>query len=161
MTQYIKQRDTFRCGPVAIVNSLRWAGVDIATNYVYELTDKCLTTPTNGGTPHYAFDRVLRENGKDVIEVNLVLKPRMHEIEEHLKKGGAVALNYLWYDERDNESHRHYVLITEESKSGRTFEVVNDYRTRPAATKVRRKTFAKYFDFKNDEAAKAWLLTKV
>jgi hypothetical protein len=161
MTRYIKQRDNFRCGPVAVINSLRWAGADISTNYVYELTDKCLATPTNGGTPHYAFDRILREDGKGLLNVDLILKPRMYEIEDHLKKGGVAVLNYVWFDERDGDSHRHYVLITEESKSGRTFEVVNDFKTRPAATKIRRKTFAKYFDFRNDETAKAWLLTKV
>lgn len=159
MTQYIKQRDKFRCGPVAILNSLRWAGADISTSYVYELTDKCAATPTNGGTSHHALDRILREDGKGLLEVDLILKPRMYEVEEHLQKGGSVILNYMWGGEDD--THRHFVLLTEESKSGKTFEVVNGSRTQPAASKIRRKTFARYFDFRNDETAKAWLLTKV
>ena len=157
MTQYIKQRDKFRCGPVAVLNSLRWAGANVSTNYVYELSEKCKTRPFGyGGTSHHDFDRVMRKEGGELFKADLILKPRINEIEEHLKKGGALVLNYAW------GKHRHFVLLTEVSETGKTFAMINDFANRPAVVKVRRKTFIeRCLMHRNDEDAKAWLLTKV
>lgn len=158
MTRYIKQRDKYSCGPVAVFNSLRWAGADVSSSYVYDLKDKCKleVSEEKQGVEHYDFDRVLREEGIDLFRVDLILKPRMSEIETHLQTGGALVLNYAW------EEGRHYTLVTEESETGKTFEMVNEFSKRPTVVKVRRKTFVeRCLSFRNDITAKAWLLTKV
>jgi len=160
MIHYVKQRDKFRCGPVAVLNSLRWVGADVSANYVYELSEKCKTKSYGmSGTNYYNFDRILRDEGQDLVNVKLILKPRLYEIEEHLREGGVVVLNYAWGQE---DSHRHYTFIPEESETGKTFVMVNEFDNRPAVTKVRRKTFVnRCFAHRNDDDAKAWLLTKV
>lgn len=163
MTQYIKQRDKFRCGPIAVFNSLRWAGADISARYVYELTDKCNTKHFGqGGTDHHDFDRVLREEAAELVKIDLILKPRMYEIEEHLKNGGALVLNFAYNRDELVGVHRHYTLLTEISETGKTLEMVNGYSNRPAVQKIRRKTFVTdCLSHTRDKDAKAWFLTKV
>lgn len=160
MARYIKQRDKFSCGPVAILNALRWAGADVSTGYVYVLSDKCRCVPVGVrrdkvGTDHYDFDRVIRQESEGLFRVDLILKPRLEEIETHLQDGGAVVLNYK------HEKARHFNLLTEVSESGKTFELVNDFSEKMAVVKVRRKTFFdRCLKFNNDIGRKGWFLTK-
>ena len=162
MSLFTKQRDKFRCGPVAILNALRWAGVDIPYDEIHFIGELCIVTSPDGST-HGSFDKALRKMGDNHFTVRKVMKPSLFEIEEHLRLGGALVLNYRW--RRDwimdpkKRTSRHYSLIIGISDSGRTFYVVNGRRKRKALKGIRREDFKKWeLRFPKDDL-KAWFLT--
>ena len=121
----------------------------------------CECTEPNG-TNHAAFDRALRITA-EVLPVNLkvrrVYKPKLGQIEEHLKAGGILVLNYRW--RRKDEGARHFMLVTKISDTGKSFLVVNDHRSGRAARRITRKTF-KNWNLRyqrTDRSYKAWFIS--
>lgn len=155
---YIKQRDNFRCGPVLVLNTLRWAGLDVPYNYVYDLTEKCECTVPEG-TQFTEFNRTLREEAEGILDITMVRRPSITRIEEHLHNGGAVAVNFKT-GSRFRE--RHYALLTDVSAGGKYFGVVNGFSNRPAYTRMsRERLFRQHLlAYCGDSKYKAWLLSK-
>ena len=162
MPRYTKQRDDFRCGPVSILNALKWAGVDIshAASIAY-LSELCDCTESLG-TAHKDFDRAIRKAGKGILRVRLVRHPSLGEIEEHLREGGALVLNYRWRREKKGTAARHFSLLTDISPSGRSFYIANGRHDRKALQRMNRERFKKWelrFQ-RTDPNYKAWFLTR-
>jgi hypothetical protein len=153
--RFIKQRDKFRCAPVAALNALRWAGVDADSELIYTLEEEMDCT-YNGTKPRH-FDRVLREYGSNVFSVLRHSYQSIAELEEHLLGDGAAIVNF------QHDHGRHYAMITNMSKTGGTFEVVNWFSGKdvPSVVHCRRKTFLKdIFYRKGDPLYKIWFLEK-
>ncbi len=162
MIRYTKQRDKFSCGPVAIMNAVKWTGSECTyAKRIGLFQDLCLCK-LSGGTWHRNFDQALRRiaeahGGFDVLRVH---RPKLSRIEEHLRGGGIIILNYLW--RRKSGASRHFSILENVSDSGKTFRVINDFKAGPARQTIRRRTFVKYnlrFQ-RSDPHYKAWFLTK-
>lgn len=105
MNYYIhKQRNYFSCGPVALLNALKWRG-DKATydSHYKKLVKECKTT--RDGTESAHFEKIL---GRYKFEFT---KSRLYkDVQVHMRNGGAMILSHLdsendwhfsfWYDYR-------------------------------------------------------------
>lgn len=169
MIRYTKQRDKFSCGPVAIMNAVKWTGSECTyAKRIGLFRDLCLCRPVSrepdrlGGTSHANFDQALRRTaeahgGFDVLRV---YRPKLPRIEEHLRSGGIIIMNYYW--EVKGKVGRHFCILESISDSGKTFRTVNDVKAGPAIMAIRRRTFVKgnlRFQ-RSDPHYKAWFLTK-
>lgn len=172
MPRYAKQRDKYCCGPVAILNALKWSGQNVA----YEKNIRALKALT-GQTPKHGTSntnlyRALRVIGGKIFQSMRIrprLRPTLPEIEEHVRKGGAVLLQYNWIDKNGSQSPEkwnfsgHYILITEVSPSGHRFEVINGYTSTPAARRIGREKFKRdMLGFqRGNPGVRGWFLTRL
>ena len=144
MPRYVKQRDHFRCGPIVILNALKWAGVEVSSSeHLDYLTELTACGPPPRGTWHGTFDPALRAAGKGFYSVRRVHHPPLGRIETHLQDGGAVVFNYFWRKEKEGTEGRHFHLLVGMSSSGNSFYVVNRGRRDPTFKRVHRETFKK------------------
>ena len=160
--RYVKQRDKFRCGPVAIMNVLKWSGGVLSHDDLRDpLTIMCDCEASAGGTQHTNFDEVLRHMGDHygAYTVKRVIRPTLSQIEKHLRAGGALVLNYHW--EYGKKSDRHYSVVVGISDSGQSFRVVNGRRRGRAAKWIRREKFKNWEQRfqRSDKSHKAWFVT--
>lgn len=159
--RYFKQRDFFRCGPVAILNALKWAGVPVTVKH--DLPRICrLCYCVDGGVNYREMDDALRKVGRGHFTIRRVNQPKLHEIEDHLKAGGAIILDFYW--EKVTRDHivtsRHYVLMSDISPSGTYFGMANYQKIRPAYQRVHRNTIKNHLlRYQRVDLYKAWFLT--
>jgi hypothetical protein len=81
-------------------------------------------------------------------------------MEEHLRSGGIVVLNYRWVADEKGFS-RHFMLLTKISTLGKSFLTVNDFKNGPAIRRITRKTLKKFnLRFQRpDPHYKAWFVS--
>lgn len=110
MPRYIRQRDNYSCGPVALLNALKWAGATKGTSYktMPAWRDVCRTTKLRGTSfiDLFRAARTLPLLGARKARP----KVRLVDIDAHLKHGGAVILGSV--SELMGDS-LHWFLITE------------------------------------------------
>ena len=162
MPRYVRQRDQYRCGPIAILNALKWAGARVSSSdYLDYLTELAVCGPSPRGTWHKTFDRALRVAGEDFYSVRRIYYPTLGEIEFHLQDDGAIVLNYYWRIDKEDVSSRHFQLLVGMNASGDVLSV-NRGGKQPTLQRLTRETF-KTDDLRFqrvDESYKAWFLTK-
>ena len=137
--RYVKQRDGYGCGPVAVINSLKFFGADISLARDQEMIyDLCRCAPkgqhhTNSnfsGTKASDFYRGLRQAGDYFLGENELVVwtrclPYLKGIEYWLEeKKGVVVLLILRRCE--NKYRGHYITVT--GRHGKGFLVTNDLR---------------------------------
>jgi len=156
----LKQRDKYSCGPIAILNALRWADLDTPYEDWFDMLSAVCECGWPDVTLHRRFERALREIGRNFCSMRRKFRPSIKEIEDHIYGGGAVILNYKWR-RKNGETNRHFSLVVDVSQGGKTFYSVNDRRAGPAYQSVHRKTFLKHnLRFRaSDPPLKAWFLT--
>jgi hypothetical protein len=144
------------------MNVLKWAGVEFSyREAIKEFRRLCWCEAPDGCT-HAPFDHALRiitGEFEPQIIVRRVHRPMLWQIEEHLRAEGAVVLNYYWRVKE--RSHRHWILMTDVSDSGETFQTVNDFRDGPALRRRTREKFKKqHLRFQRpDTHYKAWFIS--
>jgi hypothetical protein len=161
MPRYTKQRSPYECGPTALLNSLRWAGIKTGYKDSREaLWQACLCYPRRG-TYSGRFDSAIKELSRGLFTVRRLCRPTLQAIERHLLSGGTVVLNYRQSSNRKRVC-RHFTFLAGISPDGEVFQVVNDYREGPAKQKVSRATFkSKNLQYQRvDPHCKAWFLTR-
>jgi hypothetical protein len=112
------------------------------------------------GTNHTDFDKALRFLATAIFRVRRVHRPRLGDIEQHLREDGAVIISYLW--NQGGEWSRHFSLLVGASPSGSTLYIVNDLSgAGPAYQPVRRTRFIKenLRYQRSDPHWKGWFLT--
>ena len=116
--RWIRQRNDFSCGPVAIMNLLKWLGesVTYANDYKY-WANKCKTAEY--GTTLHDFVRVLYN--LDGIKISPRNVPNIGVIDEALQSGKAVVMKSAYIV--DNVYEGHYYLITDQTD--KSFYCVN------------------------------------
>lgn len=155
MARYVKQPNQYSCGPTAILNALKWAGLDVTLQHHPLLEFSCRAEDSDDdefGILDHDFDRVLRWAGKNVFTVRRSKTPTLEVIREHLKNGGSVCLGYSWTEELGG----HYAFIAGLDRG--LFMVINDH----IFDKKRRtaKTIQKWLSNKTSDAPIAWFLTR-
>jgi hypothetical protein len=110
------------------------------------------------------MDAALRAAGRGHYTTRVVRRPKLHEIENHLKAGGALIVNYYWEKEEGDYliTSRHYVLMSDISPAGTYFGMANYQKIRPAYQRVHRDTIKKHLlrYQRVDRNYKAWFLTR-
>jgi hypothetical protein len=118
-TRWIAQKNKSSCGPVAILNVLKW--VDVEINYTrdyqkYKRKCKC----TKEGTHQPYFEKSLNSIGS--IEVKSKNLPTIREIEDSLSSEQLIVMKSEYYFNLKTEGH---FFIVSEMKEDRFF-LVND-----------------------------------
>ncbi len=127
MSRYVRQRDQFRCGPIAILNALKWAGSDATAELLPRLSRETKCDPHYPGTWKTDLAMTLRKRGKKYFSVRQDGHPSMKKIEKCLRRGESVLICFLCPGSRAKygEWGGHYSLIVGVSDSGSSFMAVN------------------------------------
>lgn len=185
MARYSKQPDVYGCGPVAVMNALKWAGKNIS------ISDKeqrrkyykiCNCVPLQG-PPVRGWKEIARKD-KDFIIGTMAhhMTSALYEIEKEgdmlsfptharsvtpikeverfaSRENSAMILLYHHRDSGSGDVHGHYIFVPEVSKSGKTFTVVNNFYKGPAERKIRRKTLINMLKC-NRKDSRGWAVFK-
>ena len=150
--KYVKQQDRFRCGPVAIINAMRWAGKDVSyKKAIPRLTTSCKCKSPKG-TKFRPFIKTLRKEGKRLFKIRSIVEPLFCEIEDALLEGDAVVWNFK------GQFGRHYALIVDMKK--KTFGVANFGQDYEPLTYVSHQEIEQIIE-QDDRFHRAWVITKL
>lgn len=156
--RYVKQKDHYSCGPIAIMNALKWAGLYTTyKTHFHKIRSLCKTTISWGTTPDNMSAALLKHRKYlSFVTKSLVT---LREIEKHLDSGGAVILEYWFWDEMDYDGH--YVFIFREY--GYDFIAVNDMSGAPTAKPCPRdmlKSMLSCKKYRHTGSPSAWFISK-
>ena len=135
MIRWLGQRDEFRCGPIALVNIMKWAGIKefeghrvnekLAKGY---LSVRCWTDKE--GTFNYHFEIMLRS--LPGLKITKYTHSKRHtkrlsrrDIKKHLKSGGIVLLDTPWWNSKKRKHEWHYSLLVDVITGGRLYYIIN------------------------------------
>ena len=108
MTRFCKQRDGYSCGPVAILNAIKWTGSDWFTyRMLPAITQVCNTT--REGTYDKDMDAGLRY--MQSIEYFSIVKPKKiskKRVRDHILLGGGMIAAYK---EKNPPNEWHYAFF--------------------------------------------------
>ena len=166
MVRYTRQHDEYTCGPIAILNALKWAGKNVSLKnlkYLKRITKcQCDSDPQCSGMADKDMNLGLKRVGKGIFRTNRI-RAGIKDIEKHLKNRGAVLANLEGIFDRKNIITGHYVLVVGVSNSGKTFKVVN-FTYGETIESIRRNTLTKYrrsrFRFARP-LLRAWFLIQI
>lgn len=130
MPRYVKQKDNFNCGPVAVINTLKWLGFNISYDWLSDVRDACQCT--RNGTSDLDFEKALKYFK---IKKKRRIQPSQKDIDKHIDSGGAVLISYFntYSMPGFKKGAGHFALCI--SRTSRTYMMVNDRTNR---TKNRR-----------------------
>lgn len=159
MTRYLRQRDTFTCGPVSIINAIKWSG-RLATERTYKKRFKTeLQCEYPDGTPYdWKMGLVLR---KYFSYVKVISRPKINDIDNALDNNQAILLRYF-HDEYFSTEGRigHYTLCIKNNNKRNMYTFVNDSRRKAVVRRTRntvKEMLALTFD---GDTSLAWILSK-
>jgi hypothetical protein len=145
VNRYYKQRDSFSCGSVAILNALMWAYDKIIPYYYIKFINffiGCVPViGTQNGTKMEHFLRLYN------IKVGRRVRVTIDEIDAHLENGGAVLLRYV-KKEIDRDLFLGHYAFFDKKENGRYYGAnIN----KKAYDSVGRRTMIKYLKVKKDK----------
>jgi len=145
MTRYAKQpRGSSVCGPIAILNALKWAGARATLRaHLKEIVEEAGCNQETEGTLLTAFESALRHFGKEQLRVRTVFPwPGIETLEAFLRNSEhAVITGFRWKNKKTGKSDVHHALIVGVSKTGKTLLCVNYDEGKTTVARVRRKEF--------------------
>ena len=105
MPRYCKQQDQFSCGPVALLNAMKWAGKRVSYGDLPALRLACKCVPSTG-TVASNLARASRQL-IDSHTIKHIHRPSLKLLNNHLEIGSFI-LNYgfLYH----GEPHGHYIF---------------------------------------------------
>lgn len=119
--RYLKQRDEFRCGPIAIINAMKWLKMKAsAHSYLKQICEECNTD--REGTAPVRFGKILPK----YIRAHYVEEPVLIALDNYLNMGRAFILGYS-YARDDGVIEEHYTLCIGKDSEG--YIMVNDVHT--------------------------------
>ena len=126
MVRFVKQRDRFRCGPVAILNALKFFGKKCDYSYLYRISDDCHCWGVGGtGTKVSKFDKSLRKLGRKYFRVRRTYNYSFDKIDEALRKNKLVIIDYVWTDEKKMLRGHYTALVRDKFYN---YYAVNNYK---------------------------------
>jgi len=169
VTRYAKQpRGSSICGPIAILNALKWAGAQATLRKdLKEIIKKTGCNRGEYGTMLTAFEVALRHFGKEWFRVTVKYPwPGIETLETFLRNPEhAVITVFRWRDKKSLTSGEHYAFITGVSKTGRTFFSVNYGDNYQTVAHVRREEILEDHRISKDEWGgifpHLWFLEKI
>jgi len=157
--RYIGQRDEFSCGPLAILNILKWTGYDVTSEYLSDLKKYCKTDV--GGTDTRIISNVLKRYSK--FEFNCVSFIKIQDLHDHIKKGGSAIVEISWFDEDKRKIEGHfYIIIGILICDGKILYKTINWEKGCTEKYAERKDIVKEFRrcAKSQDNPKAWLIDK-
>lgn len=131
----IRQYDSFRCGPVAVVNAMKWLGKTATYETMLRLSKK-MKSITVTGTERPAMKKQMHKLGNVV----LIYKPCISRIDSELDAGKLVILNFRWVNGK--KEGLHYAVLYK--RTPKFYYGWNIFRNQTSG-KVRRKVMTREF----------------
>lgn len=167
--KYIKQRDVSSCGPVAIINILKWLGYNVTYKFIHIARWACKWQDARecegGGSTARDIEKALK-----YFSINKKRKicPTLKEIDEHIDSGGIVLLFYCLLNKKIASMlpllpknifiNSHFSLCIGRTK--KTYIMIND-GTKYTVGYRSRKTISNVIEYEpNGEKCWAWFITK-
>ena len=110
-SRYSKQYNYFSCGPIALLNALKWAGCNYSLKNDLKRIKK-LCKLDNDGVLVSDFHSALKKESKNILKYKRYIKFSINNMISHLNNGGSIILNYRFVFEDYGEEIRHFTLIT-------------------------------------------------
>ena len=119
--RWIKQRDSFSCVTVAILNLLKWAGVSVTYESGFDYW-KQKANQTHDGSHIRDYSAIFSQIPN--IKFTRKTRPTLEEIDEVLFNGNTVLLRSAW--DENGDIHRHILLIT--GRTEKSLFLTNTFR---------------------------------
>ena len=113
-----KQQHATSCGPVAVLNALKWLGRKVSYREMFPFFEELGYDPDWGQT-HWWFSRSL---SAFKIKYKRFSNITVSDMERELDRGNTIILNYAW-----DPNNRHYFFIT--GHTDKKFTVWNQSRS--------------------------------
>ena len=157
MVRYIKQRDHTSCGPVAVINILKWLGYKVSyDSFIHSARYLCGHEPgPEGGTNITGVEKALKHLG---VKKRRVKNPSLDDIDRHIDSGGIVLLEYVapYKNEFLNKGEGHFSICI--GRTAKTYILVNDGTKNTIGRRSRMSM--KIILFGGDENRYAWMISK-
>lgn len=111
---YIKQRDKSSCGPIAIINILKWMGLPVTYNFIDIARHFCDWDPRYGVYKNGLINALNKFN----IDFMIVDSPSIKSMDNHLDMEGIIIFDYYFSETA------HYTLCVGHTKN--FYKMVND-----------------------------------
>lgn len=154
MVRYKKQTDTFRCGPIAILNALKWAGIKPDLKKLERQT-KC-KSPSSGTSCQNLQSAIFSYKE---IRVRVSHKVRIDDVRSHLFSGKSIVYFFRYHNKKDNGRYGHFFFIDGISKTGKSLYVVNYQLKSPARIRITTKRFINEC-IRGDANPSMWVVSK-
>lgn len=125
--RYLGQKDDFNCGPIAIINILKYFNYEIDDSHISRIGKRCGTNPIYGtrGRPMIKY---LREKGLDAKESRkITIKKVLKGLEE-----GIWILCGRGFGEIKDEDDGHWFVMTEYDAENKKCKLINFYCNYPS-----------------------------
>lgn len=162
MVRYARQYNDYTCGPIAIINAIKWSGhKGTLKNDLKRITQEC-RCDRNNGTSHGNFDHVLRQYSRGRFTARRRLYPDFSDVVQHLAHPNcAVIINYLHVGEITDA---HYVLLLGgKAKNGRGLTLINSF-SKETRVEINEKQIKEYLKKRRSARGKmyprVWFLQK-
>lgn len=122
MIKYCKQLNKTDCGPIAVINALKWAGlkVSIGKNYK-DIRQSCYWVPRDGTD---AIDMRGCLDRFDGVATNQIWRYTLKSLDQSLDNGKALILLYTLFARGQDRGH--FIFIHGRDKGG--YFVYNDFK---------------------------------
>lgn len=127
MVRYVKQKDNTSCGPIALINTLKWLGYSVSYDFLHIARYMCKCesnrSKDGGGTTDMNFERALKSFG---IKKKRKIQPTIKELDKHIDSGGIAIISYFntYPMCKFKKDAGHFALCI--SRTSRTYMMVND-----------------------------------
>jgi hypothetical protein len=92
--RWIRQKDEYSCGPIAVANVLKWAGVPTSWKRSKRSLQKLCRTNKDLGTNENDMEAALRKLGAGHITVQRRVRWKMAELIGHVESRGCVVVDF-------------------------------------------------------------------
>jgi hypothetical protein len=157
MQRYVKQYDGTSCGPIALINTLKWLGYSVSYDFLNIAKHLCRWKGIRGGTSDLDLEKALDYFR---VEKKRVVKPSIEELDKHLDSGGAAIISYfnIYSMPGFKKNAGHFTLCI--GRTDKTYLMVND-RTNRTTNRRHRKTMKAILDHEvGREKCWAWFISR-
>lgn len=158
---YLKQQDYVSCGPIAIINAMKWRGLSASRrSHLKKIKAKCNCFGRYGTHPR-DMHRVLRSYIGDAEHIE---EPKIKLLNDILDLGLSTIIGYS-YKRKDKKEEAHYTFCI--GRTDHYYILVNDVCTKTGellsntVSKKSRKSMIKMLTYKwseYEEGSELWII---
>jgi hypothetical protein len=140
--RYLKQRDKYSCGPIAIANAIKWyGGKERAKDLRKHFISVCECSPNHGASVEMIHKAILEESGFHCICP--IVQPKIEDLDKYLNNGWVAILVIYYF--LDGAYGSHAFLCTRSTP--KMYEVINWGSRRKTVSKISKHAMKKDLDF--------------
>lgn len=155
--RYVGQKDGHSCGPISILNILKWCGYNATKKYLKDLKKYCKTTRqgTKSKNISLALSRYKKIKSKFVNRISLKI------LDDHLDNGfAALILHSKWI--KDEPERHYFIIIEKKEKFGRIYYKTVNWADDKTVNYLTRRKLNKVFkrSLRSNKDPRGWLIKR-